>query len=133
MGDDDDTVPATASEVAAALKDGDIDALVELVKMLQEKLATERWGRVVVFRVGGENHASGRSRRGDRESRASRHSRNGQCARQGDNIAACDDRSGAACARGMGSVEPDHSPISEPEGEVEELLDVLLSYIEYGC
>ena len=34
---DEDTVPATASEVAAALKDGDIDALVELAKMLQEK------------------------------------------------------------------------------------------------
>ena len=34
---DDDTVPATASEVAAALKDGDIDALVELAKTLQEK------------------------------------------------------------------------------------------------
>jgi hypothetical protein len=37
MGDDDDTVPATASEVAAALKDGDIDALVELAKTLQDK------------------------------------------------------------------------------------------------
>jgi hypothetical protein len=34
---DDDTVPATATEVASALKDGDIDALVELAKMLQEK------------------------------------------------------------------------------------------------
>ena len=34
---DDDTVPATASQVAAALKDGDIDALVELAKTLQEK------------------------------------------------------------------------------------------------
>jgi hypothetical protein len=37
MSDDDNTVPATASEVAAALKDGDIDALVELAKTLQEK------------------------------------------------------------------------------------------------
>jgi ABC-type nitrate/sulfonate/bicarbonate transport system substrate-binding protein len=37
MSDDDDTVPATASDVAAALKDGDIDALVELAKTLQEK------------------------------------------------------------------------------------------------
>jgi inorganic triphosphatase YgiF len=37
MSDDDDTVPATASEVAAALKDGDVDALVELAKTLQEK------------------------------------------------------------------------------------------------
>ena len=34
---DDDTVPATAREVAASLKDGDIDALVELAKTLQEK------------------------------------------------------------------------------------------------
>lgn len=32
-----ETVPATASEVAAALRDGDIDALVELAKTLQEK------------------------------------------------------------------------------------------------
>jgi hypothetical protein len=39
MSDDDDTVPATASEVAAALKAGDIDALVELAKTLQEKTA----------------------------------------------------------------------------------------------
>jgi hypothetical protein len=37
MSDDDDTVPATASEVAAGLKGGDIDALVELAKTLQEK------------------------------------------------------------------------------------------------
>lgn len=37
MNDRDDTVPATASDVAAALKDGDIDALVELAKTLQEK------------------------------------------------------------------------------------------------
>ena len=37
MSDDDDTVPATASEVAAALVNGDIDALVELAKTLQEK------------------------------------------------------------------------------------------------
>ena len=37
MNDDDDTVPATASQVAAALKNGDIDALVELAKTLQEK------------------------------------------------------------------------------------------------
>ena len=37
MSNDDDTVPATASEVAATLKDGDIDALVELAKTLQEK------------------------------------------------------------------------------------------------
>jgi hypothetical protein len=37
MSDDDDTVPATASQVAAALMDGDIDALVELAKTLQEK------------------------------------------------------------------------------------------------
>jgi hypothetical protein len=37
MSDDDDTAPATASQVAAALKDGDIDALVELAKTLQEK------------------------------------------------------------------------------------------------
>ena len=37
MSDDDDTVPATASEVAVALKDGDIDAMVELAKTLQEK------------------------------------------------------------------------------------------------
>ena len=37
MSEDDDTVPATASEVAAALKEGDIDALVELAKTLQEK------------------------------------------------------------------------------------------------
>jgi hypothetical protein len=37
MSDDDDTVPATASEVAAALKDGDIGALVELAKTLQVK------------------------------------------------------------------------------------------------
>jgi hypothetical protein len=34
---EDETVPATAGEVAAALKDGDIDALVELAKTLQEK------------------------------------------------------------------------------------------------
>jgi hypothetical protein len=34
---EDETIPATASEVAAALKDGDIDALVELAKTLQEK------------------------------------------------------------------------------------------------
>lgn len=34
---DEDAVPATASEVASALKDGDIDALVELAKTLQEK------------------------------------------------------------------------------------------------
>ena len=37
MSGEDDVVPATASEVAAALKDGDIDALVELAKTLQEK------------------------------------------------------------------------------------------------
>ena len=37
MSDDDDTVPATASQVAVALKDGDIDALVELAETLQEK------------------------------------------------------------------------------------------------
>jgi hypothetical protein len=37
MSDYDGTVPATASQVAAALKDGDIDALVELAKTLQEK------------------------------------------------------------------------------------------------
>jgi hypothetical protein len=37
MSDDDDTVPATASQVAVALKEGDIDALVELAKTLQEK------------------------------------------------------------------------------------------------
>ena len=37
MNDDDDTVPATASQVAASLKGGDIDALVELAKTLQEK------------------------------------------------------------------------------------------------
>jgi hypothetical protein len=37
MSDDDDTVPATASQVAVALKDGDNDALVELAKTLQEK------------------------------------------------------------------------------------------------
>jgi hypothetical protein len=37
MNSEDETVPATASEVAAALKDGDIDALVELAKTLQEK------------------------------------------------------------------------------------------------
>ena len=37
MSNDDDTVPATASEVAAALKDSDIDAIVELAKTLQEK------------------------------------------------------------------------------------------------
>ncbi len=37
MSDDDGTVPATPSQVAAALKDGDIDALVELAKTLQEK------------------------------------------------------------------------------------------------
>jgi hypothetical protein len=37
MSGEDDTVPATASEVAAALKDGDIDALVELAKTLQDK------------------------------------------------------------------------------------------------
>ena len=37
MSDDDDIVPATASQVAAALKGGDIDALVELAKTLQEK------------------------------------------------------------------------------------------------
>jgi ABC-type nitrate/sulfonate/bicarbonate transport system substrate-binding protein len=42
MNDDDDTVPATASEVAAALKDGDIDALVELAKTLQEKTGDRR-------------------------------------------------------------------------------------------
>jgi hypothetical protein len=34
---EDDAAPATASEVAAALKDGDIDALVELAKTLDEK------------------------------------------------------------------------------------------------
>ena len=39
MSDEDDTVPATPSDVAAALKDGDIDALVELAKTLQEKTA----------------------------------------------------------------------------------------------
>jgi hypothetical protein len=39
MSGENDTVPATASEVAAALKDGDIDALVELAKTLQEKTA----------------------------------------------------------------------------------------------
>jgi hypothetical protein len=39
MSDDDDTAPATASQVAAALRDGDIDALVELEKTLQEKAA----------------------------------------------------------------------------------------------
>ena len=37
MSDNDDTVAATASQVAAALKDGDIDALVELAKTLQAK------------------------------------------------------------------------------------------------
>ena len=37
MSDADDTVPATASQVAAALKDGHIDALVELAKTLPEK------------------------------------------------------------------------------------------------
>jgi hypothetical protein len=37
MSDDDDSVPATAGEFAAALKDGDIDALVELAKTLHEK------------------------------------------------------------------------------------------------
>ena len=37
MSEDDDTVPATASQVAVALKDGDIDALVELAKTLEEK------------------------------------------------------------------------------------------------
>ena len=37
MSDNDETVPATASEVAAALTAGDIDALVELAKTLQEK------------------------------------------------------------------------------------------------
>jgi hypothetical protein len=37
MSDDDDTVPATPSEVAAALIGGDVDALVELAKTLQEK------------------------------------------------------------------------------------------------
>ena len=37
MSGDDDTVPATPSQVAAALKDGDIDAMVELAKTLQEK------------------------------------------------------------------------------------------------
>jgi hypothetical protein len=34
---DAETFPVTASEIAAALKDGDIDALVELAKTLQEK------------------------------------------------------------------------------------------------
>jgi hypothetical protein len=38
MSDDGDTVPATATKVAAALKGGDIDALVELAKTLQEKI-----------------------------------------------------------------------------------------------
>jgi hypothetical protein len=37
MSDEDETVPATATEMATALKDGDIDALVELAKTLQEK------------------------------------------------------------------------------------------------
>ena len=37
MSGEDDTAPATASDVAAALKAGDIDALVELAKTLQEK------------------------------------------------------------------------------------------------
>jgi hypothetical protein len=37
MSGEDEAVPATASEVAAALKDGDIDALVEFAKTLQEK------------------------------------------------------------------------------------------------
>jgi len=40
MSNDDDTVPATASEVAATLQDGGIDALVELAKTLQEKTWT---------------------------------------------------------------------------------------------
>ena len=42
MRDDDNTVPASASEVAAALKEGDIDALVELAKTLQEKTGDMR-------------------------------------------------------------------------------------------
>jgi hypothetical protein len=37
MSSEDEIVPATASEVAAALKEGDIDALVELAKTLQQK------------------------------------------------------------------------------------------------
>jgi hypothetical protein len=37
MSGEDEAVPATASEVATALKDGDIDALVELAKTLEEK------------------------------------------------------------------------------------------------
>jgi hypothetical protein len=46
MSDDDDSVPATASRVAAALKDGDIDALVELTKTLQEKTGDREIRRV---------------------------------------------------------------------------------------
>ena len=42
MRDDDDTIPATASEVAIALKGGDIDALVELAKSFRKN-----WGQGV--------------------------------------------------------------------------------------
>ncbi len=50
MNDDDDTVPATASQVAAALKGGDIDALVELAKTLQEKTGDHEFvGSMIVL------------------------------------------------------------------------------------
>ena len=46
-----DIGPATASEVATALKDGDIDALVELAKTLQEKTGDREFVESVLVLV----------------------------------------------------------------------------------
>lgn len=51
MSDDDDTVPATASEVAAALKGGDIDALVELAKTLQERTGDREFAESMIVLI----------------------------------------------------------------------------------